>query len=297
MLATKPIGFLSAPARTACVHAGQSANQRLEDIPLDNLKTEKHNVRRHDIGVGIPELAASIKANSLLQPIAAYYAPDRNTYVVLAGQRRLQAYHYLNDNYPDQGYDKIKCIVFDEPTSDEKKISISLAENITQLAMSSVDLVKAVTDLYDQYGNYQMVQEQFGLTKHIVDKYVRLSRLPSEIQKAIKDNKIHHSPKTAENCALRAVNATKYTDGGPTPVALVIQIATALAHREIATSDIPVGPVSMPVKKPKSKMQINLSSDTASKLKRVAEDKGEHESLLAVEYVASGVDRDYAQLE
>ena len=261
------------------------------------IKVEKHNVRRRNIDVGIEDLAASIKANSLLQPIAAYLDSNKGIYVILTGQRRLNAHHFLNDKYPDHGYDKIKCLVFDEPESDEKKLAMSLAENITQVSMSTADLIRAVTDLYNKYGDYKLVQDEFGLTKYMVDKYVRISRLPPELKDAIAKNKIHARPKTAENCALRAVDATQYTDGGPTSIGTVIEIAKALAEDSIAPSDISPGEDEVPAKKPKSKLQIDLSLDVAKKLKHVAEDKGEHEKSLATQYVVRGVDRDYQQLE
>ena len=271
-------------------------NPRLEDVPLDAIKVQKHNVRRRDIGVGIEDLAASIKANTLLQPIAAYIEPEHG-YVILTGQRRLQAYHFLNEHYPGQGYDKIKCFVFDEPESDEKKISMSLAENITQLSMSKTDLIKAVTDLYIKYGDYKQVQDEFGLTRYMVDKYVRMSRLPPELQDAITQNEIHSNPQTAENAALRAVDATQYTRNGPTPITTVVEIAKALASRQIEKSDISPGATVVPTKKHRSQMRLELSTDTAYKLKRVAESNGEPESSLAAQYVISGVDQDYRQLE
>ena len=269
----------------------------LQDVPLDMIKVQKHNVRRRDIDVGIEDLAASIKANTLLQPIAAYFDTEKDIYVILTGQRRLNAHHLLNEKYPGQGYDKIKCLVYNEPDSEERKISMSLAENVTQLSMSHTDLVKAITDLYNKYGDYQLVQDEFGLTKYMVDKYVKLSRLPTELKDAVASGSIHHNPKTAENSMLRAVDSTKYTQGGLVPVETVVGIAKALATRELAPPDIPPGTTTVPRKKPRSKLQIELSLDTADKLKHVAKNNGEPESSLAAQYVLTGVDRDYKQLE
>ena len=277
---------------------------RFEFIPLDNIKVQKHNVRVHDIDHGVEDLAANIHANGLLQPIATYYEAENGRYVILTGQRRLNAYHLLNEKYPNQGYEKIQCKIIDEPKSDEKKKALSLAENITQLAMTNQDLIKAVTDLYNVYGDYEMVQQEFGLTKYMVDKYVRLSRLPPILKQAVQDGEIHHNPKTAENMALRAVDAAKYTKGGPVSEDYVLKIAKKMAASD-SPSDIeavagqggdPDEVEEKAKKRVKEKITIDLSKEAAVKLKRLADDNGESEKMRATQYVMDGVEKDYDEI-
>lgn len=268
----------------------------LQEVPLDKIKVQKHNVRRHGLDVGIEDLAASIKANGLIQPIAAYLDSSKGTYFILAGQRRFNAYHKLNEDNPGEGYDKIPCLVSDEPETDQKKMSLSLAENITQLQMSKPDLVKAVTDLYTKYTNYEIVRREFGLTRYMVDKYVRLSRLPQELKDAVNGGEIHPNPKTAENAAIRAVDGTNYTKNGHIPIENVMSIAKSLANNEITPDDIdPDG--SKPKRKPKSQIKLELDPAIADKLKHVADSNGETEKLRATQYVVDGVERDYPDLE
>ena len=202
----------------------------------------------------------------------------------LPAQRRLNAHHYLNDQYPEGGFDKIKCIVIDEPESDTKKMSLSLAENITQLPMTNSDLVKAVTDLYNTYHDYDLVQEEFGLTKYMVDKFVKLVRLPDRIKIAVNEGEISPNTKTAENSALKAVDALNYVKGGDVPVENVLQLAKEHAKGEIDAGDLiseagrggTIDDItSRAKKKPKSKIDIDLSTDVAEKLQKVADDSGE----------------------
>ena len=185
-------------------------------------------------------------------------------------------------------------MVFDEPKTDEEKMSMSLAENITQLQMTGPDLVKAVTDLYNKYGDYEIVREKFGITKYMVNKYVKLSRLPPELKEAIKNGEIHSNPKTAENSALRAVDGHQYTKGGPVLIEIVIETAKALAA---GITDYVVPGVGVSPKRPKVKLDIDLSTETAEKLKRIADLNGQSEKGRATQYVVSGTDRDYRQLE
>ena len=277
-------------------------------IPINEIKVEKHNVRLHDIDVGIEDLAASIRAVGLLQPITAYFNSENKYYVILAGQRRFNAYNYLNEQYPDSGFDKIKCIVIDEPKTNEEKMSLSLAENITQLQMHNSDLVKAVTDLFNVYRDYDMVKEKFGLTKYMIDKYVRLARLPDRLKQAINEGAISPNDKKSENAAIRAVDALNWTKGGDVTEESVIELAVEYAKGDVdpialdnaakRTNNVPAILNEAKTSSPSDvKHQlVPLSTEIAEKLKKVAESYGESERERATKYVASGTTKDYAEL-
>ena len=282
------------------------ASKEIQSIPLDSIKVQKYNVRKKEIDKGIEDLAASIKAVGLLQPITVFYDSEKEIYVILAGQRRLNAHHFLNEKYPGKGWDKIQCIVIDEPETNEKKMALSLAENITQVQMTNTDIVKAVTDLYNTYRDYDMVQEEFGLTRYMVDKFVRLARLPERLKDAINEGEISPNTKIAENSALRAVDALKWTKGGEIDVEDVLELSKEYAKGEIDSQSLTEeaskgGTVSeikeAAKKKPKSKLTLSLSTDVATKLKKVADNVGENEHSKAVSYIIAGVDKDYADLE
>ena len=202
-------------------------------ISLDDIKVQKHNVRKHNIDDGIEDLATSIKKFGLLQPITVYRDSEAGIYVILAGQRRLNAFHWLDEKYPGKGWDEIKCLEIDEPKTREEKMGLSLAENITQVQMTNTDLVSAVTDLYNVYNDYDKVQEEFGLTRYMVDKFVRLARLPDRLKEAINQGEIHSNPKSAENSALRAVDALNWRKGGDVSADDVLELAKEYAKGEI----------------------------------------------------------------
>lgn len=275
-------------------------------IPIDQIKIQKFNVRKKDIQTGIEDLAASIKANGLLQPITVFLDSENDRYVILAGQRRFNAHVYLNEEFPNQGFDKIKAIKIPEPESDQEKMSLSLAENLTQLPMQDIEKVKAVTELYNTYRDYDIVKEKYGLTRYMIDKYVRLARLPQQVIDAINDGQIHSNPKTAENAALRAVGALNYTKGGDVDEAFVIEMATEYAKNEIEedilTSEVKKGGSMSEIKnrakkKATKKVDVNLSTDVHEKLKVVSESSGTTPSAKATSYVLTGVTKDYKELE
>ena len=282
------------------------SSSTVQSIPLSEIKVEKNNVRIHDIDVGIEDLSISIKVMGLISPITVYYDSEKKYYVILAGQRRLNAHHLLNDDNPNTGFDKINCFVIDEPKTNEEKLALSLAENITQLRMHDSDIVKAVTDLYNKYRDYDIVKEKFGISAYMIEKYVGLSRLPEKLKTAIKNGSISPNDRTAENSAIRAVNALKWVKGGDVDVDKVLDLAV-----EYAKGDIPHEVLTNAAKKGGSiknikdnamrqkstDIPIHLSTEVAEKLNAVAENTGVKVEEKATAYVVQGTRKDYAELE
>lgn len=269
---------------------------RVAELPINKIKVKKQNVRVHDIDAGIDDLAASIKAHGLLEPIVAYKSND--TYYILAGQRRLNAYTNLNEKYPSGGFDHIPCYVRDEPENDDQKKALSLAENITQLPMNESDLVKAVTDLYNVYSNYDIVQEKFGLSQYMVKKYVKRSRLPQELKDAIDNGQ------TTTNMAIKAVDAYDYSKGCGTSIDVVLELAKALHDGSVDAHDAKKGASQgksisemKKMKADKVPIKINLSKDIDEKLDKVAQSKSSQKNVTAAQYIIEGVERDYDQVE
>ena len=278
----------------------------LKHVPLEDVLVQKHSVRIHDIDRDIESLAENIRTNGLLRPVMAYFDPEKGKYVAMAGQRRLIAYEYLHSRYPDEGFDRIRCSVVDEPETDAKKRALSLAENMTQLPMTRPDLILAVTDLYSIYGSYEAVQQEFGITKYMVDKYVRLARLPDELKRAVQDGRIHPNPRTAENMAVRAVDAICYVKNGEIPVDKVIEIAREMSKGDADPADIaseaPRGGtvsemIEQAAKRTKTRLSIDLSREVVAKLEKIAKSNGETTKVRATQYVADCIDRDYSELD
>ena len=185
-------------------------------------------------------------------------------------------------------------------------MALSLAENVTQLPMQNLEIVKAVTELYNTYHDYAIVKEKYGLTEYMINKYVRLARLPQQVVDAINDGVIHSNPKTAENAALRAVDALNYTKGGEVDETFVVEMAKEYSkgeiEEELLTAEAKKGGgiseiKSRAAKKTTKKIEVNLSTDVHTKLSKVADDSGTNASAKATSYVLEGVNKDYNELE
>ena len=274
-------------------------------LPLDKIKIQKFNVRKKDIQIGVEELAASIKTFGLLQPITVYLDSVNDRYVVLAGQRRFNAFNYLNEHNPGGKFNNIDAIVIEEPKTDDLKKALSLTENITQLQMQNMEVVIAVTDLYNTYRDYKMVEEKFGITRYMVDKYVSLARLPPRLIDAINEGEIHSDQKIAENAAIRAVKGLNWTKGGEISETAVLELAKEYAKGEIDEDSLTTearrgGSISeikeRAAKKPKTKISLDLSLDVAEKLRQVSDLTGQKTTVKATSYIVQGVTKDYKEL-
>jgi len=278
----------------------------IDSISIEEIKVQKHNVRKHNIHDGIEDLAVSIKKWGLLQPITVFYDSDDKRHVILAGQRRLNAHHWLNEKYPGEGWDKIKAIIIDEPKTREEKQGLSLAENITQVQMMNTDLVTAVTDLFNVYGDYEKCQDEFGLTRYMVDKFVRLARLPQRLKDAITNGEIHSNPKTAENSAIRAVDALNWRKGGDVSEDDVLDLAVEYAKGEIEISVLSdearkggsVKEITEGARKRTTKnVSIKLDSNMSNKLEIISSRTGEKPAAKATSYVVNGIAKDMKEID
>lgn len=281
-------------------------HSKYENIPLDQIKIDKFNVRKKDIQDGIDELKQSIKVFGLMQPITVYFDTAKAMYVIIAGQRRFNTYVVLNEENPNEGYDKIEAKIIEEPETEELKKALSLTENLTQLQMQNTDVVRAVSDLFNTYRDYDIVKEKYALTTYIIDKYVSLARLPERLLEAINDGEISPNTKSAELAAIRAVTALNWTKDGDVNVEDVLSFAKEYAKGDIQKDTLDkegkkggsIAEITARASK-KSVRELNkikLSSEVFEKLSKISDEFSEKPETRATSYIIKGVTEDYKKL-
>lgn len=129
----------------------------------------------------IDELAASIEAVGLLQPIVVRPAGDR--YVLVAGERRLRAVRKV-------GWDTVQAVIREE-TDDATNLTEALVENLQREDLSPLEAAAAYQELLEEYGlTHDQVAERVGKSRSAVTNTVRLLQLPAEIQQILNDGGI-----------------------------------------------------------------------------------------------------------
>ena len=155
-------------------------------VTLNKLTAWDGNVRKTGADQGIEELASSIAAHGLLQPLVVRKA-KRGKYAVIAGGRRLAALQLLADQERIDPDHQVPCTLR-ESTGDDREIS--LAENVIRAPMHPADQFEAYRAIIDDGATVPEVAIRFGVSESSVSKRLRLGRLSPVILTAYRDGQL-----------------------------------------------------------------------------------------------------------
>lgn len=128
----------------------------------------------------VAELAASIQANGIVQPIVA--RPQGERYQIIAGERRWRAARLLKR-------ESVPVIVRD--ATDEQMLELALVENIQREDLNPIDRASAYRQYCDRFGlGAEQVAERTGEDRSTVVNYLRLLELPEAILRMTAEGRI-----------------------------------------------------------------------------------------------------------
>ena len=157
-----------------------SFEQDLIDLSLDLLEPALFQPRQVFKPEKLEELANSIKANGIIQPIVVRRTGDR--FQIIAGERRWRAAQLA-------GLVKVPCLVKDIPEGNV--LELSLIENLQREDLNPIEEALAYKRLIE---NLHLTQEEvarrIGKDRSSVTNSLRLLKLPVEIQKMVEDEKL-----------------------------------------------------------------------------------------------------------
>jgi len=157
---------------------GTTGEQELVDIDCTIIKSNPYQPRTEINNDEIKELADSISAQGLLQPILVRQKGN-NEFEIISGERRFRALRML-------GRDKIPCIV-KQKLSDREMMEIALVENIQREDLNEIDKAEAYQKLIAEYHyTHEALSKQIGKSRTVITNTLRLRTLPQEIQQMLK---------------------------------------------------------------------------------------------------------------
>ena len=242
------------------------------DVPLDDLVIGKGQVRTQTPGKEIEDLARSIEAQGLLQPIVVCAARDPNKWEILTGQRRFLAHKQLQR-------DVISAAILDERVDEGQAKAISITENLIRRQLSGKELKDGILYLYNLYGSIKDVVETTGLPYRKVQDYVKYPRLLPELKKLVDDGTVDI------NAAVKAQDASNDEDGVPdTEVAIKLaremQPMSGVQRRKISEErkEHPERPVDDVIEHAKSgarvtQITVTVTQDTHGALQQFAREE------------------------
>ena len=150
-----------------------SQDQQLRDLPIDLVQRGKYQPRRDMDPQALEELAQSIKAQGVMQPIVVRpIAGDR--YEIIAGERRWRATQQA-------GLDSIPAVIRDVP--DEAAIAMALIENIQREDLNPIEEAIALQRLQQEFElTQQQVADAVGKSRVTITNLLRLMSLHDEVK-------------------------------------------------------------------------------------------------------------------
>jgi len=148
------------------------------DIDLIEPNPDQPRVRFSD--QELDELAASIRANGIVQPIVVRKLGSR--YQIVAGERRWRA---------AQRAELRKVPVAIRDIDDDKLLEIALVENIQRQQLNPIEEANAYRKLIDTVGlTQEQVSERVGKERSLIATTIRLLKLPDDLQKLVIDGSL-----------------------------------------------------------------------------------------------------------
>ena len=151
------------------------------EIDIDKINPNPNQPRTDFDDEALEELAASIRANGIISPITLRKISDDN-YQIIAGERRYRASKLV-------GLDKIPAYIRD--VDDGQVMEMALIENIQREDLNAIEIALSYNSLVATLGlTQEALAERVGKKRATITNYLRLLKLPAEIQMGLKDKKI-----------------------------------------------------------------------------------------------------------
>lgn len=142
--------------------------ETFQNIPLDKIQPNQHQPRSTFDAQSLDELAQSIRANGLIQPITVMKT-ENGKYMLIAGERRWRAAHFA-------GLKEIPALV--RTVEQDRLLELALIENIQREDLNPVEAAVAFQRLVDEHGmSHEDVAERTGKDRSTITNFLRLLRL------------------------------------------------------------------------------------------------------------------------
>ena len=159
----------------------QSSEETSNVIALDKLISGKFQPRKNFNQDTLKELADSIKAQGIIQPILVRMISN-NQYEIIAGERRWQAAKIAN-------LKEVPVIIKD--ISDSTALAMALIENIQREDLNVIEEARGIKRLIDEFNiTHEEAAEAVGKSRTTVSNILRLLNLCTHAQKALETKKI-----------------------------------------------------------------------------------------------------------
>lgn len=223
------------PAQVASSPAVENLDGELRHLPIEFLERGRYQPRRDMDPQALEDLAASIKAQGIMQPIVVRPQGPKK-FEIIAGERRWRASQLA-------GLDKVPCVIRDVP--DEAAIAMALIENIQREDLNPIEEAAALQRLQDEFElTHQQVAEAVGKSRTTVTNLLRLMSLSAEARKLVE----HGDLEMGHARAILTLDHPKQTEAARAIVAKGLSVRQTealvrrLQHEKVNSGEIRLDP-------------------------------------------------------
>ena len=158
-----------------------SGTSSIGEVPIERIQPNPSQPRREFDDEALQELADSIREIGIVQPISLRSTGD-GMYQIIAGERRWRAAALA-------GLSTVPAYI--RTADDEKMMQMALVENIQREDLNAIEIALAYQNLIEQYGlKQEELSLKVGKKRATVANYLRLLKLPAQVQMALKNKHI-----------------------------------------------------------------------------------------------------------
>ncbi|MCJ8317203.1 ParB/RepB/Spo0J family partition protein [Idiomarina sp.] len=159
--------------RQSSEQVSEEAKGELQKLPIEQLKPGRYQPRKDMSPEALEDLAASVKAQGIIQPIVVR-PTAKDEYEIIAGERRWRAAQLAK-------LDMVPCLVKEVP--DEAAVAIALIENIQREDLNAMEEATALQRLLDEFQmTHQDVAQAVGKSRTTVTNLLRLNNLEDGVK-------------------------------------------------------------------------------------------------------------------
>ncbi|MFM8443882.1 MAG: ParB/RepB/Spo0J family partition protein [Methylococcus sp.] len=159
-----------------------SAAERMRVVPVEWLSPSPFQPRKDIDPAGLRELADSISAQGIVQPVVVREAAEEGRFEIIAGERRWRAAQMA-------GLGEMPVIV--RKVSDQSALAIALIENIQREDLNAMEEAEALKRLLEEYRmTHQQLADAVGKSRAAVTNLLRLNDLSDEVKGLLSSGQI-----------------------------------------------------------------------------------------------------------
>lgn len=153
----------------------------ISDIELDKISPNPDQPRTDFDQEAIEELSRSIREHGIIQPLSLRKT-GQDTYQIIAGERRYRAARLAG----------LTCVpAYIRTATDSELTEMALIENIQREDLNAIEIALTFRKLMDRYEMTQeRLAERLGKKRTTIANFLRLLRLPAQVQLGLRDRKI-----------------------------------------------------------------------------------------------------------